>query len=134
MSAPARIQNPNQFGAISRKVIVWLVIIDALLITASLVWWMSAMRQRQERARADWKAATLQRLDGLSITNQNLSQELETLKKGGRGGEHRDWVSDNVLLMTNGEFLVCAFCHNNGFADHLFLAHGSDGSWLYRLR
>jgi len=30
--------------------------------------------------------------------------------------------------MTNGEFLVFAFHHgfNNGFVDHLFLAHGTD--------
>ena len=35
--------------------------------------------------------------------------------------------------MTNGEYIVYAYRHgaNNGFVDHLFLGHGSDGRWLY---
>lgn len=35
--------------------------------------------------------------------------------------------------MTNGEFIVYAYRHgaNNGFIDHLFLGHGSDGRSLY---
>lgn len=133
MTTKTQIQNPNQSGAITRKVIVWLVILDLLLIAAAWVWWGAVSRQRHERARAAWKAATLQRLAGLSITNENLSQELRMLKNGASRGGDRDWAGDNVLLMTNGEFLIYAFRHgfNSGFVDHLFLAHGSDGRWLY---
>jgi hypothetical protein len=42
-------------------------------------------------------------------------------------------VGDRLLLMTNDEFVVYSFRHgfNSGFVDHLFLARGSDGRWLY---
>ena len=42
-------------------------------------------------------------------------------------------MHDQVLLMTNGEFVIYASRHgaNNGFVDHLFLGHCSDGRWLY---
>ncbi len=35
--------------------------------------------------------------------------------------------------MTNGEYIVYDYWHgaNNGFVDHLFLGHSSDGRWLY---
>jgi len=35
--------------------------------------------------------------------------------------------------MTNSEYIIYAFRHgaNNGFVDHLFLGHCSDGRWLY---
>jgi hypothetical protein len=75
----------------------------------------------------------LVRLAPQSATNDIISKELHALKAATVHDGHRDWVSDNVLLMTNGEYLVYASRHgfNSGFVDHLFLAHGSDGKWLY---
>jgi len=132
MDTPKKIGKRSQSGVISRKTVVWFAAISFVLV-ALLIGWRPTIRYKYARARAAWKTATLPRLAALSLTNQNLSQELETLKAGAGVGEHPEWVSDNLLLMTNGEYLIYASRHgfNNGFVDHLFLAHSSDSRWLY---
>ena len=118
-------------GVVSRKMLAWLAI--PCFIVAILLGAPWAMHLKYERARANWKAVTLPRLAGLMLTNMDLSRELESLKFHSGAGEHREWVGDPVLMMTNGEWLVYAFRHgyNNGFVNHLFLAHGSDHRWYY---
>ena len=117
-------------GAVSRKAVVWLAIpLIFGLALAGINW---EVKRKLERKRTEWKTAALQRLAGLSSRNEEIFDEIETLKAFPIGGEHR-WVSDHVLLMTNGEYIVYASWHgaNNGFVNHLFLGHGSDGRWLY---
>ncbi|MEO5712322.1 MAG: hypothetical protein ABIT37_02450 [Luteolibacter sp.] len=104
------------------------------LILISLVFgWWSVTRYKNQRSRADWMATNLPRLAALSPTNEDIKRELETLKASRGPGDSQEWTGDHVLLMTNDEYLVYAFRHgfNNGFVDHLFLAHGSDGRWYY---
>lgn len=114
---------------ISRKAPVGLAI--PFVIGLSFFGFKSLIRHKFERERSDWKAATLPKLASLSVTNDEIRRELEILKTG--AGEHREWAGDHVLLMANGEYLIYGFRHglNNGFVDHLFLAHGSDGRWFY---
>ena len=100
----------SKSGAINRKLIVWLTIpaVTVLLLVGLFVGWRSAVRYNYERARADWKTATLQQLAGLSLTSEDITRELEKLRAGTgrRGRDHQEWVSGNVLLMANGEYLV----------------------------
>lgn len=104
-----------------------------LLIVVALagVWWFSKTRAARERAQ--WKGTALERLAALTITNEAIRQELRELKAGPTPNVDFGWAHENVLLMTNGEFIVYAYRHgqNNGFVDHLFLGRGSDGRWLY---
>jgi hypothetical protein len=115
----------------TRTVVVVLTIL--LLIVASLagVWWVA--KQKAEHERAQWKGPALERLAGLSITNEEIRRELAELKAGPTPNINRGWAHEQVLLMTNGEYIVYAYRHgaNNGFVDDLFLAHCSDGRWLY---
>ena len=87
-----------------------------------------------EKERTRWKDRTLERLSQLSITNEEVRQDLSWLKTPA-GNPHLDagWAGDNILLMTNGEYILYAFRHgfNNGFVNHLLLGHASDGRWLY---
>src|SRR5436309_571876 len=131
MDPPVQINPGGESRAISRKAIVLAAI--PLVVVVLLISWWSSTRWRYERARGSWKAATLPRLAGLSITNDEVSGELEALNGAISRGDYRNWVGDHVLLMTNGECLIYAFRHgfNNGFVNHLFLAHSSDGRWLY---
>lgn len=121
----------DQSGVVRRKLVIWLSIPIAL---AALLFggWL-AVRYKHQRARAQWKAAALSRLSALSLTNEDVSRELESLKWNRGVREHQEWAGDQVVLMTNNEFLVYASRHgrNSGFVDHLFLAHGSDGRWYY---
>jgi hypothetical protein len=120
----------SQSGAISRKLIIG-ISVPAMLV-ALIFGWVFFTRYKYESERAAWKTKTLEQLASLSITNQNIVQQLEPL--GLRGaGEHDAWIGEHVLLMKNHEYLIFAFRHgfNNGFVDHLFLARGSDGHWYY---
>jgi hypothetical protein len=121
----------SQSGAVSRKVIVWLAIPCALVALAIV--WGAVVQHNNQRARADWKAVALSRLAALSFTNEDISRELETLRASGGAGDHRDWVSDHILWMTNGEFLIFEFRHglDGGSVEHLFLARSSEGRWYY---
>ena len=91
------------------------------------------LRYQQQRERADWKAATLLRLAKLSVADDEIVKELDMLKAHRRTQKYPEWSGEQVLLMKNDEYLIYASRHgfNNGFVDHLFLAHGSDGRWLY---
>jgi len=121
----------RQNGAISRKVILLIAIPSVLILLFFGLRTMS--HYKYERARTGWMVATLPQLAGLSFTNDDIKHEIESLKTSGGQADSRLWTGDHVLLMTNGEFMVYAFYHgfNNGFIDHLFLAHGSDEHWYY---
>ena len=121
----------GQSGAVSRKLVIWLSI--PLVLVGLVFGGWSAVRYKHNRARSQWRTSALARLAGLSLTNGEVSQELETLKANRGVGEHRQWTGERVLLMTNDEYLVYASRHgfNSGFVDHLFLARGSDGRWYY---
>lgn len=121
----------NQAGAVSRKLIIWISI--PLILAGCVFGWWQITLQKYQRARAAWKTTTLDQLAGLSLTNEDVSRELNTLKDNRGVGEYQEWISERILLMTNDEFLVYASRHgfNNGALDHLFLAHGSNGRWYY---
>src|SRR4051812_13943036 len=94
----------SQSGAVNRKLVIWLAI--PLILVGLLFGGWSALRYKYERVRTDWKTAALARLAELSITNGDISQELETLKASRGAGEHQEWVGDHALLMTNGEYVI----------------------------
>ncbi len=129
VSAPS--ETPSQSKRVVR--IVGILLATLVVIVASLagVWWLA--KQKAARERAAWKGATLERLAGLSITDEEIRRELAELKAGPKPNIDFGWAHDQVLLMTNGEYIVFAFRHgaNNGFVDHLFFGHGSDDRWLY---
>jgi hypothetical protein len=68
----------GQSGAVSRKLVIWISI--PVILVGLFIGWRSATRHKYERARADWMATTLPRLASLSLTNVDISRELETLK------------------------------------------------------
>ena len=89
-------------------------------------------KQKAGRERAQWKGTALVQLAGLSASNEQIRTELSEIRNPTPGLDF-GWANDHVLLMTNGEYIIYAFRHgaNNGFVDHLFLGHGSDGRWFY---
>ena len=115
-------------GAISRKVIIWLSI--PALIVLLIVGCDAVLKQKYGHERAVWKDKALVQIADTSMTNEVVVSEIDEMK---HLTPNVDWAHYHVLLMTNNEVLVYAFRHgyNNGFVDHLFLAHGSDGRWYY---
>ena len=95
------------------------------------VWWLA--KQKAGRERGQWKGPALERRAGLSLTNEEIRRELDELKARPKPNIALGWADDQGLLMTNGDYIIYAFRNgaDNGFVDHLFLGHGSDGRWLY---
>lgn len=127
MSAPDKSDLSGRSSRLRRVVAVLLAALVVIVAALAVVWWIA--KQRAAHARAEWKGPTLERLALLSITNEGIRRELEEIKAGPKPNIDFGWAHDQVLLMTNGEYIIYAFRHgaNNGFVDHLFLGHGSDG-------
>jgi hypothetical protein len=117
----------DESGVVSRKLIICLSI-PVILVGLVFGWW-SFTRYKYQRERATWKTATLGQLAATSLTKEDIARDLAPWSTP----EDQAWTGETVLLMKNGEYLIFAFHHgfNNGFVDHLFLAHGSDGHWYY---
>lgn len=126
-----QLHRSSQSGAVSRRLIIWIsipVVLAGLVLGA---WLLTSLKH--QRARAEWKTATLARLAAVSFTNETVESEVRIIMARMGVRDHVDWTGETVLVMTNGEFLVYASRHGakNGFVDHLFLARGSDGRWYY---
>jgi len=119
-----------QSGAVNRKLVIWLAI--PVLIVVCIVGCRSVLKHRYEQARKIWKDDALAQLAKTSMTNEQVLTEIDQIKHPTPSLDF-GWAHDHVILMTNGQYLVYASRHgfNNGFVDHLFLAHGSDGRWYY---
>ena len=121
---PARCLN----AAMTRKRCLWLAAVLLLLVSAFFVRG-HFYRLEQERLRIQWKDAALLRLAALEADPAAIAKELESIKDRGA----LEWTGDRLLMMTNGEYLVFESRHgfNSGYINHLFLARGSNGKWLY---
>ena len=120
----------RQSGAVNRNLLIWLAI--PVLIALLIAGCRSVTKHGYEHARKVWKDEVLLQIAKTSMTDEQVLTEIDQIKHPSPNLNF-GWAHEHVLLMTNGEFLVYAFRHgsNNGFVDHLFLAHGSDGRWLY---
>jgi len=108
---------------------VTLLMLLALVVLVGGLWF--GARFVSERPRSAWKGPALQRLSALSATNETIRAELDWLKVNTNA--YSRWAQDDVLLMTNGEYIIYEYRHgrNDNFPPHLFLGHCSDGRWLY---
>ena len=120
----------RQSGAVNRKLVIWLAI--PILIVVFIAGCRSVVKHKYEHARKVWKDDALMQIAKTSMTNEEVLTEIDQIKHPTPSLDF-GWTHNHVLLMTNDQFLVYAFRHgfNNGFVDHLFLAHGSDGRWYY---
>lgn len=122
----------HRTGVIRRKLLLAIFAIPVLL-AALYFGGREMVRHQQLRERAAWKTETLPRLAALSFTNAEIRADLDAFKQGTSLSPNHGWAQDHVLVMTNGTYLIYASRHgfNNGFVDHLFLAHSSDNRWFY---
>jgi hypothetical protein len=120
----------RESGAVNRKLVIWLTI--PVLTVILVAGYRPVMKFHYEHEREVWKDQALARIARTSMTNEEILAEIGQMKHPTPGLDF-GWTHEHVLLMTNDEFLVYAFHHgfNNGFVDHLFLAHGSNGRWYY---
>ncbi len=134
MSAETPSETRSELPRVLRNVRRIGMIFSALVILAATLaglWWYAKYKAAHDRAA--WKVVALERLAALSITNAEILRELEELRANLQAGNDARWAHERVLLMKDGDYIIFANRHgaNNGFVDHLFLGHSSDGRWLY---
>ena len=117
-----------------RKLVLWSCSGVALLAVGLFV--MPAIRgdpRLHSKARKQWKEQAIADMTERSSDRQMITNEIAILHAEAADKSGDGWIGTNVLLMTNGEYLVYSHVDTKqagGIAD-LFLARGSDGKWYY---
>jgi hypothetical protein len=86
------------------------------------------------KARKEWKEKAIAEISQVTSDNARLLKEIETLKTNSSEESEWDrWISKDLILMTNGEWVVCRNIRakEQGQIPDLFLGRGSDGRWYY---
>lgn len=88
--------------------------------------------QLHTKARKQWKASAISQINQKVHDTRWLESELLELKKQVATNSGR-WFSDDMILATNGEWIVCASkCSKEDRRIHdIFIGHASDGKWYY---
>ena len=82
--------------------------------------------------RKAWRDAAIaditQRVNDMSRLTNQISEIKSNIGRGGSA-----WFLDGVLLMRDGQWIVCTnICTKQNYRIHdLFIARGSDGKWYY---
>jgi hypothetical protein len=105
------------------RCLIWVAGFILVLLTVFAVL-VLFLRWDASRKRASWGRSAIAQFDN-AITNAPSHPEILTPEPGG-------WITDSLLLMTNGQTLQYRFRHGSEFlVPHLFLARDSDGQWWY---
>src|SRR5437764_325228 len=111
-----------------------LIIAGALvLLIAVVIALVGRSDPLQSRARRDWKQKSIAAISSHFADLTWRSSELARLTTRSATEPNGDgsWVSEDMILMRNGEWLVCAnICRKEDPRIYdLFLARGSNGQW-----
>lgn len=84
-------------------------------------------------ARRQWRDGAVLRINQRVAEEQRLAGQVDRLKALASGPGPGRWAGDSVLVMRNGEWIVCeSICRKENDRIHdLFLGKASDGRWYY---
>ena len=117
-----------------RKIIV-VGAASPLILLALLIVFRSNPEQRRLQApeRRQWKEKAIEQVNAVSRNTNLLKTEMAFLRNEIAHEAEDGWVGTNIVLMTNGEYLV--YSHVDAKEDSrisdLFIANGSNGKWYY---
>jgi hypothetical protein len=82
--------------------------------------------------RKAWKNKAVTQIAQCSDNSAWVTSEVARLKAGSEG-QFDSWMSRQMILMTNGEWMVySSFCRKQDFRIcDIFIARASDGKWYY---
>jgi hypothetical protein len=124
----------EESGSMNRKLAIAVVLVAALLAVIGSVL-LRPPDRLQTKPRREWKAAAVAEITRRVVDTNWLAAEVATVKSQAakEPAESGSWFSDHLILMKNGEWLVCASkCAKEDSRIHdIFLGRGSDGRWYY---
>ena len=84
-------------------------------------------------ARNQWKERAIARIDRHSKEKAWSALEVEEISKSQEPDKHGWWVSDEMVLMQNGEWITFANAcgKSNWRVGDIFIGRGSDDQWYY---
>jgi hypothetical protein len=89
----------------------------------------------QNKARKDWKANAIAEIARRSGDSNSIASEVKLLRTelANTNSDSVDWLSQQLLLMRNEEWMVYANkCSKEDQRIHdIFIGRGSDGKWYY---
>lgn len=118
----------------------WLIIIIGVVLMALLAaafvyprYWY--YRRLHAQPRKDWKEKAIAEIARRAGDSNWLTNEITGLKRevDVQPGHPETWLTEHLILMTNGEWIVYAnVCSKEDSGIHdLFIGRGSDGKWYY---
>ena len=115
-------------AALGTLVLIFIAVVALFTIPAV----MGDPRLRAKERR-EWKEQAIAKVEKQSADSQATTNEITSLRAQIADGDEGWWVGTNVLVMTNGEYLVYAqMCSKQDpKVRDIFLARGSDEKWYY---
>lgn len=97
--------------------------------------WLKADANLRSKPRVAWKGQAIADVARMSADEKWLSTELAALKAKSAvdPDDFQSWVSDHLMLMKNGDWIVYSnICRKQNLRiPDLFIGRGSDGKWYY---
>jgi hypothetical protein len=104
-----------------------------LLALLIVLRWNPERRRLQATERRQWKENAIKQVNAVSRNTNLVNAEVTFLQNEISRQVEDGWIGTNIVLMTNGEYLV--YSHIDTKQDSrihdLLIAHGSNGKWYY---
>jgi hypothetical protein len=116
---------------VKKNPLIVLVIVLAGMVAG--VWMLWNARSLHSAARRSWKQRSLAEISARVADPRWASNELARLRVAATNDSSDGWLSDQIIVMKNGEWLAYAnICQKENWrVRDLFVARGSDGRWYY---
>lgn len=117
-----------------RRIAIFVLI--ACVLVGSVTFALLAKGDRlHAKARRVWKDHAIAKIEHRLRDRQALESEVARIGHALAATHPAPdaWIGDNVLVMKNGDWIVCqSICSKeDGRIHDLFVGHGSDGKWYY---
>jgi hypothetical protein len=114
---------------------ILLVVAVGVVSAGAIVAFLARNDRLHAAPRREWKDQAIARIERRRIDRPALLLEIDRIRKTLATTRPLPdaWIGEGVLVMTNGEWILCEnICSKEDARIHdLFIGHASDGKWYY---
>jgi hypothetical protein len=117
----------------SKKLVVIGTAICLCAVALGVVLLVGGPQQLDSKARRQWKDKAIVQIAKQASDSAAIFKEIEAMKTTPQESEWDTWISEDLIVMTNGEWIAYRnVCEKEmERIPDLFLGLGSDGRWYY---